>query len=427
MSTQQDSNAGDVVDHLRTYLKEHPDVFTAFELGVQIALRINVPQLKQFHIHNLNDYLNFYERLLHWIPTETFDGKNVYYHLCLFYFILDLSPIKSLQTPILPISKQPWTWLSNWIIKFAKAMGSNLDKPESLTKASLQTFYKSPIYRMEDYPKRDWKSFNEFFAREINPALRPIDVPSDPTVIVSPADSVFDGAWPIEKNSVVFLKYIPWHIQQLLDDSKYKNEFGGGVFTHSFLAPHDYHRQHAPVPGIVREARVIPGLCYLEVEAVTDESGNTSLSMRRGLPAPLLGRGAPKGTGGAAYTGSDISAPDTPGYQFLQARGLIVIDNPTIGLVAVLPIGMAQVSSVKLTVTCEQKVKKGDEISYFQCGGSDCVMVFQQKANVQFTATLGQHYNFGNQVAQAFPNQPPHDDLVHAPEHSEHPNSPLDH
>ena len=46
-----------------------------------------------------------------------------------------------------------------------------------------------------------------------------------------------------------------------------------------------------------------------------------------------------------------LVALDKPGYQFLQLRGMIVIDSP-IGLVAVLPIGMDNISSV--VITCKE-------------------------------------------------------------------------
>ena len=102
----------------------------------------------------------------------------------------------------------------------------------------------------------------------------------------------------------------------------------------------------------------------------------------------------------AAPTDS-LDAPDTAGYQFLQARGLILIDNPDLGLVAVLPIGMAQVSSVVLSVQPGDYVEKGQEISKFQLGGSDIVMVFQKEANVKIDQVEGQHYNYGTKVATA--------------------------
>ncbi|CAG8503838.1 10113_t:CDS:2 [Paraglomus brasilianum] len=54
---------------------------------------------------------------------------------------------------------------------------------------------------MDSYetPKGGWlgHSFNEFFTRRRLPGTRPIDGPSNPVVIVSPADSAFDGSWDI--------------------------------------------------------------------------------------------------------------------------------------------------------------------------------------------------------------------------------------
>ena len=90
-------------------------------------------------------------------------------------------------------------------------------------------------------------------------------------------------------------------------------------------------------------------------------------------------------------------APDSPGYQFIQARGMVLIDSD-IGLVAVLPIGMAQVSSVVLSVKPGDYVEKGQEISRFQLGGSDIVMVFQKDAQVQLDQEKDTHYKFGSRV-----------------------------
>ena len=64
---------------------------------------------------------------------------------------------------------------------------------------------------------------------------------------------------------------------------------------------------------------------------------------------------------------------------------------------------MGQVSSVILTAEVGRTLYKGEEISYFQFGGSDCCMAFQEKSNVSFTAQPGVHYKVGTRIAQAFP------------------------
>ena len=80
-----------------------------------------------------------------------------------------------------------------------------------------------------------------------------------------------------------------------------------------------------------------------------------------------------------------LEAQEGTGYQFAQARGLIVTRTP-MGLVACLPVGMAQVSSVVLTAEVGAKLRKGEELGYFQFGGSDFVMVFEEACGVELDA-----------------------------------------
>jgi phosphatidylserine decarboxylase len=348
-----------------------------FEEAVDHAHKSGVPEM--LDIKTTDDYLNFINDLLRWVPSENDTGQKVYNHLCKFNFVLDQQPVKKLQNPILPAHKaRPLTPLSAWMVRYADAIGVFLDTPQSLTPESLESFYKSPSYNMSDYilPRGGWKTFNEFFARNFKPGLRPVADIANSSVIVSPADSTFDGQWEIRTDSHVTVKNLHWTIGELLEGSPYKDRFVNGIFMHAFLGPNDYHRQHAPVGGTVREARVIPGQVYLQVIA---DQGSGGLKLVR-----------------------HFDAPDEAGYQFAQARGLIVLDTP-IGLVAVLPIGMCQVSSVIVTAEVGVTVRKGEELSYFQFGGSDIILLFEAKSNVSLTAQVGTHYKVGTRIGQAFP------------------------
>jgi phosphatidylserine decarboxylase len=97
-----------------------------------------------------------------------------------------------------------------------------------------------------------------------------------------------------------------------------------------------------------------------------------------------------------------LNALDGTGYQFVQTRGLVVIDSP-IGLVACLPMGMAQVSSVVITAEEGVTLYKGEELGYFQFGGSDFVMVFERSSNVQLISQPNVHYNQGTWIGNAYP------------------------
>lgn len=135
---------------------------------------------------------------------------------------------------------------------------------------------------------------------------------------------------------------------------------------HSFLNVNDYHRFHVPVGGVVKEVRQIQGRVYMNVVRKAD------------------------GT-------LDVIDGDT--YQCNQERGLIVIDSPEVGLVAVLPIGMSFVSSVKLTPEVGARLEKGDEFGFFMFGGSDIVMLFQNK-NVVMDAEVGRKYLEGQRIGE---------------------------
>lgn len=279
-------------------------------------------------INSLEDYYDWLDANLRWIPVENKFGRAMFNHICKFYFILDQSPVKELQNPIEPHDKmQPITELSAWMKSYIQELGKFLDSPESITPESVQSFYDSPEFNMDEYqqPRGGWKTYNEFFARHCKPGTRPVAAIEDSRVITSPADATFDGAWEVRGDDTIEIKGIHWKISELLEGSPYKDRFAGGMWTHSFLGPNDYHRQHAPVCGRVLEARDIMGVTYLQVTAVPDpETGRNKLEGKRV---------------------EKFGAPDDPGYEFMQNRGLVVMES-AIGLVAILPMGMGDRKSV---------------------------------------------------------------------------------
>jgi phosphatidylserine decarboxylase len=89
---------------------------------------------------------------------------------------------------------------------------------------------------------------------------------------------------------------------------------------------------------------------------------------------------------------------DGDSYQYNQERSLIVIDSPEVGLV-VLPIGMAFVSSVSLTPGVGARLQKGDEFGFFMFGGSDIVMLFQNK-KIVIDPEVGRQYLQGQRIGE---------------------------
>ena len=365
-----------IVRRLATLIEAH-GWQADFQQALDHAAARQVAQIA--HIRTLDDYLQHIDAMVRWAPRETGDSRLVHDKLVEFHFILDQPPLRALQSPLMPSGEpQVLTPLSQWMRDYAVAWGAYLDTPPSAV--HIDSFRTNPAFRWHDYmpPPSGYQTFNQFFARHVRPGRRPVAEVSDDHVVVSPADANFIGAWPIADDSTIHVdahpldvKGLRWSIEQLLDGSEYAPRFAGGVFTHSALRTFDYHRWHAPVRGTVLEARVVQGQVWLDVTAreVELETGKRNV----------------------------LCALEGTGYQFVQTRGLVVLDSPA-GLVACLPVGMAQVSSVVITAEVGSCIRKGEELGYFQFGGSDFVMVFERRAKLALFCAPEQHFLQGAAV-----------------------------
>lgn len=353
-----------------------------FEVAIRNAQACKVRSVQD--IQTVDDYLAYVDDLVTWAPRERGDSRLVMDRIAKFYFFLGQEPVRSLQSPTLPDRRHDaLTPLSAWIVEFASSWGAYLDTPESAV--DIESFRSDPVFNWDEYmaPPSGYRTFNQFFARHTRPGMRPVAAMGDDSVLVAPADSTFVGWWQVSQTSNVYvepnklsIKGVSWSIHQLLEGSAFADRFRGGTFTHSFLNTFDYHRWHAPVRGRVVESRVLQGQAYLEV-----------------------------GTKAAIVDGREenvLSTVDGTGYQFVQTRGLVVIDSP-IGLVACLPMGMAQVSSVVITAEKGTVLHKGEELGYFQFGGSDFVLVFERASNVNLTSQRDVHTQQGSCIGHAYP------------------------
>ena len=97
----------------------------------------------------------------------------------------------------------------------------------------------------------------------------------------------------------------------------------------------------------------------------------------------------------------------TTGYEFFQTRGVVTIDTSAsdggdLGIVAVVPVGMAQVASVNLTAVESTRLYKGQQFGYFQFGGSDIIILFEPGVEVQ--VDTGEQYRLvGTPIARCRP------------------------
>jgi len=104
----------------------------------------------------------------------------------------------------------------------------------------------------------DYPSFNAFFTRALKPGARPID--ADPRSICSPADGTVQQAGQVSYGRMMQAKGMTFSAGELLGAEPADVEpFDGGAFVTIYLAPHNYHRVHAPLEGKLRRMHFIPG------------------------------------------------------------------------------------------------------------------------------------------------------------------------
>ncbi|KAK7434238.1 hypothetical protein VKT23_016045 [Stygiomarasmius scandens] len=212
-------------------------------------------------------------------------------------------------------------------------------------------------------------SWDEFFTRKFADGARPIIRPQNGTnnLIYSACESTpYRIASKVKAHDQFWLKAQRYSIYDMLGgDSNTTKQFVGGTVYQAFLSPQDYHRWHAPVDGVIVRAEVLPGSYYA---ALPDEGAE--------IGDPDLQPGAPYGV--AIRSQAWIAHASTRAIIYIQA------DNPDLGLVAFIGIGMAEVSTCALSVEEGQIVKAGEELGMFHFGGSSHALIFGPQVDLTF-------------------------------------------
>jgi phosphatidylserine decarboxylase len=103
-----------------------------------------------------------------------------------------------------------------------------------------------------------YATFNEFFTRELKPGARPIAAGAD--VVISPADGVLTEHGAVEGGHLYQAKGRAYTLQELLGETgPAVAALEGGRYFTIYLAPHNYHRVHAPLDARLVRTRYLPG------------------------------------------------------------------------------------------------------------------------------------------------------------------------
>lgn len=143
---------------------------------------------------------------------------------------------------------------------FSKIMGLFLDS--KLSKFKIKSFIKKNNIDMSLYKEKDYKSFNDFFTREI----KNIDYSKNKDDFISPCSSKL-SVYDINEEGLYKIKNSYYRIKDLVNSNFIYKEFIGGKLLIFRLEATDYHRyiyidngskeKNVFVPGILNTVRPI--------------------------------------------------------------------------------------------------------------------------------------------------------------------------
>lgn len=117
--------------------------------------------------------------------------------------------------------------------------------------------------KLDEYQRDNWndyKSFNDFFTRELKDGVRQIS--DKESGIICPADGKVSQIGQIKQNQILQAKGKSYEVGQLLADHELGKTMLDGSFATIYLAPTNYHRVHMPFDGTLVETIYVPGQLF---------------------------------------------------------------------------------------------------------------------------------------------------------------------
>ena len=228
---------------------------------------------------------------------------------------------------MLSVMIKPWV---------SKAAGRLMD-----TKAScivIEPFIKKNGIAMKEYKHKQFRSFNDFFTRQIRKCARPIDREAEH--LIAPCDCKL-SVYPITEEAKFRIKGMDYTMESLLRDRELAKQFEGGTLLLFRLTVGDYHRY-----------------CYID-DGVKGENVH--------IP-------------GVYYTVNPIAGTRYPIYKE-NTREYALLDSAHFGKVLMVEVGATMVGRI-VNYHGAQEVRRGQEKGRFEFGGSTVILCLQKDAAV---------------------------------------------
>ncbi|KAF8421151.1 Phophatidylserine decarboxylase-domain-containing protein [Boletus edulis BED1] len=204
-----------------------------------------------------------------------------------------------------------------------------------------------------DLPHMGFTSWDDFFGRRFREGVRPTFAPDKPEFINAACEAITHRvSTNVKATDEFWLKEMPYSLNHILDCDPLTSEFVGGTVFQAMLSSLDYHRWHSPVDGRVVKTYTIPGTYYA---ARLDDDPDLDVISR---------------------SQAFVTAISTRALIFIES------DNPDIGLMCFVGVGLGEISTTKVEVKEGDRVKKGDDIGSFHFGGSTYLLLFRPQTKL---------------------------------------------
>lgn len=207
-----------------------------------------------------------------------------------------------------------------------------------ISAAAVSPFIRSNHISMEDFEERPYRSFNDFFTRQLKPGRRPVD--EAPSHLIAPCDSKLT-VYDICEDSRFCVKGTEYTLDGLLQNKQLAGQFLGGTLLLFRLTVGDYHRYCYVDSGRIGPITHIPGVYH---------------------------------------TVNPAAASRYPIYRE-NTREYALLESEVFGTMLQMEVGAAMVGRIVNNPGCGA-VQRGDEKGRFEFGGSTVIVLLQKGAAI---------------------------------------------
>lgn len=223
--------------------------------------------------------------------------------------------------------------------------------------------------RLDEARRRDFRTLQDCFTRELKPGARPVC--GDGDALVAPCDGELMAAGEVTEGRLIQAKGLTYTLDELVGDAAFARHYAGGVYATLRLRANMYHRFHAPDAGRLRTVHAIAGdVRNVNPAAIKCLPRVYCRNFRAVLPLHIAG----------------------------LPRSLLVVPVAAVGVASLKIHGLTEPLGSERTgngpVACDRQLARGDELGYF-LQGSTVVVIAPAGVSLAWGAASGQTLRVG--------------------------------